>query len=242
MTQLKPFWRGYGGKWRAAPRYPAPEHGTIVEPFAGTAGYSLRHAERNVILVELYPVIAELWRYLISVSADEIRRIPCVEHVDDLPAWVPQGGRWLVGLCMSNAVTTPRKSLSSGLRQLAARGRTFVGWTEAQRERVASQVQYIRHWRIIEGDYTRAPDLRATWFVDPPYNNAAGQHYPHGPDGINYPALGNWCRSRQGQVIVCENEGADWLPFEPFATIKAGPAKRVSREVIWTLDTGAALH
>lgn len=32
---LKPFWRYYGGKWRAAPSYPAPLHNTIVEPFAG---------------------------------------------------------------------------------------------------------------------------------------------------------------------------------------------------------------
>lgn len=43
MTKaLKPFWRYYGGKYRAAPRYPVPLHRTIVEPFAGAAGYSLR--------------------------------------------------------------------------------------------------------------------------------------------------------------------------------------------------------
>ena len=39
---LKPFWRYYGGKYRAAPAYPPPRLGTIVEPFAGSAGYSLR--------------------------------------------------------------------------------------------------------------------------------------------------------------------------------------------------------
>jgi hypothetical protein len=32
---LRPFWRYYGGKWRAAPRYPAPRYDTIIEPFAG---------------------------------------------------------------------------------------------------------------------------------------------------------------------------------------------------------------
>src|SRR5689334_5925034 len=89
-TSLKPFWRYYGGKWRAAPRYPTPLHDTIVEPFAGAAGYSLRYPDRRVILVDAYPVIAGMWRYLIRVSADEIRRIPEVEHVDALPSWVPQ--------------------------------------------------------------------------------------------------------------------------------------------------------
>ena len=53
----------------------------------------------------------------------------------------------------------------------------------------------------------------------------------------DYEALADWCRSRRGQVIVCENVGADWLPFEPFITIKANESKsggKVSREAIWT--------
>ena len=234
LVALKPFWRYYGGKYRAAPRYPAPTHGTIVEPFAGAAGYSLRYPDRNVILVDVYPVIAEIWRYLIGVDAAEIRRIPYVEHVDELPAWVPEGGRYLVGFCMSDATTSPRKSLSAGRKKLTAMGCKFEGWSEHRRERVASQVDSLRHWRVIEGPYRVAPDVRATWFIDPPYNNAAGKHYKHGPSGIDYAALGEWCRERQGQVIVCENEGANWLPFKTFATIKAGPARRVSHEVIWT--------
>ena len=39
---LLPFWAYYGGKWRSAPRYPAPVHGRIIEPFAGAAGYAMR--------------------------------------------------------------------------------------------------------------------------------------------------------------------------------------------------------
>ena len=37
-TKLKPFFTYYGGKYRAAPKYPEPVHGSIVEPFAGSAG------------------------------------------------------------------------------------------------------------------------------------------------------------------------------------------------------------
>ncbi len=38
MTDLKPFFCYFGGKWRAAPHYPTPKHAEIVEPFAGAAG------------------------------------------------------------------------------------------------------------------------------------------------------------------------------------------------------------
>jgi len=63
-----PFWHYFGGKWRAAPHYPAPRHRRIIEPFAGSAGYSMRHHEHDVVLVEKNPIIAEMWRYLIAVK------------------------------------------------------------------------------------------------------------------------------------------------------------------------------
>lgn len=233
MNSLRPFWRYYGGKWRAAPRYPTPVHRTIVEPFAGAAGYALRYPDRDVVLVEKYPVVAEIWRYIIGVSAAEVRRIPLVEAVADLPSWVPAGGRYLVGFAMNAAVVSPRTRLSAGRRKLREMGRVYEGWSEAQRERVASQVEYIRHWRIIEGDYTAVPDIKATWFVDPPYHNRAGSYYVH--NRVDYPALAAWCRTRRGQVLVCENEGATWAPFEPFATFKAGVNGKGSKEVLWAL-------
>jgi hypothetical protein len=233
---LKPFWRYYGGKYRAAPRYPKPDYRTIVEPFAGAAGYSLRYPDRDVVLVEKYAVVAEIWRYLIAVPAVEIRAIPCVEHVDDLPGWVPPGARYLVGFAMNAACTSPRKKLSSGRKQLRAMGRVFEGWSEQMRERVAVQVEQIRHWKIIEGDFRAAPDVTATWYIDPPYQ-LAGKHYKHAAKDLDYAALGDWCRARRGQVMVCENEGADWLPFRTFASIKSNQMTcdgGLSHEVLWT--------
>ncbi len=233
MSSLKPFWRYYGGKWRAAPRYPAPAFDTIVEPFAGAAGYSLRYPERQIMLVEKYPTICEMWRYLIGVKPAEVRRIPEVDDVDDLPAWVPQGARWLVGFSMNSACSTPRRTLSAERRKLRAMHKQFEGWTPALRERVASQVERIRHWQIIEGDYSLAPDVPATWFVDAPYDNKAGSYYVHSK--VNYADLAAWCRMRRGQVLVCENEGATWAPFQTFATLKPGVNGRGSREVLWEL-------
>lgn len=229
---LKPFWRYYGGKWRAASSYPVPLYNTIVEPFAGAAGYSLRHAERRIVLVEAYPVIAEMWRYLIGVTPGELERIPIVDDVRELPSWVPDGARYLVGFHMNAATVSPCVTLSSGLRKNRLSGEDRNGgWTVATRSRIAHQVSSIRHWTVIDGDYTNAPDIEATWFVDPPYNNAAGRRYVH--HEIDYTTLAVWCQNRRGQQIVCENEGARWLAFRPLGTFKAGPRHNDSKEVIW---------
>lgn len=234
---LKPFIRYYGGKWRAAPHYPKPAHSTIIEPFAGGAGYSLRYFDRDVILIEKYAALAEMWRYLISVSSSEILSIPYVESTEELPSWVPEGGRVLVGFAMNAAVARPRVSLSAGRKKLRERGRIFEGWSHSLRSRVADQVEKIRHWRVIEGEYWDAPDTQATWFIDPPYSCPAGRHYVH--NMLDYQKLGEWCHGRPGQVIVCEADGATWLPFSPFREIKAmsdARGARVSKEAIYYVE------
>lgn len=248
MRRLKPFWRYYGGKARASRYYPQPEHDTIVEPFAGAAGYACRYPDRDVILVDKSPIIAGIWRYLIGASEQEIMSIPDVPEggtVDDLN--VCQEARWLVGFWLNGGTVTPRKSPSSRCRKHSQDSTHWAGWGWRSRQRVAEQLSAIRHWRIIEGNYTDAPDTAATWFIDPPYNNTAGQEYQYqiahhdrlehrvkfGAPSLDhaYLSLGRWCRSRRGLVIVCENDGAGWLDFKPLRSTR-GMVKR-SREVIW---------
>lgn len=236
---LRPFFTYYGGKWRAAPKYPPPMSDTIVEPFAGSAGYSMRWPDRKVVLVEKDPYVAGTWRYLLSVSEAEILALPDLgegQSVDDLD--VSQEARWLIGWWLNSGSATPKKSDGTWAR----RGRTYtsgggsMGWGPAARHRIASQLHAIRHWTLIEGDYTEAPDVPATWFVDPPYIDK-GRHYRLGSSALDYAALAEWCQSRRGQVMVCENVGAEWLPFRPFIDIKASEAKqggKVSREALWT--------
>jgi len=228
---IKPFWAYYGGKYRMALRYPYPIYDTIVEPFAGAAGYALRYAERQIILVEKNPKVAATWRYLLRVSADEVRALPLLkpgQTIDDLS--VCEEARYLIGWNLNKGTVAPRRSPSAWMRTGKALSQF---WSEARRERVANQVDKIRHWQLIEGDYTDAPDIEATWFIDPPYIDA-GKHYPTQPN--DFMKLANWCKTRRGQVMVCENVGATWLPFSPFLNIKANESKRggkISREALW---------
>ena len=91
----------------------------------------------------------------------------------------------------------------------------------------------IKHWKIICGDYRDLENKNATWFIDPPYQYG-GEHYIHGNKDICYWALGQWCKSRQGQVLVCENTKADWLPFEPLKKMRGQSHTTV--EAMWTND------
>jgi len=229
---LRPFFCYYGGKWRCAKNYPFPVEDTIIEPFAGAAGYSTRHPHKKVILVDKYDKVIALWQYLIRVSEDEILSIPSsVQHTDELAV---EEQKHLVGFWMNKGTCSPRKSPSSWMR-----GKTCPDnfWGDAVKKTIASQVQFIRHWKAKLGGYEYLENKRATWFIDPPYQGRDGQHYRH--NSVDYKTLSGFAQTREGQVIVCEQEGADWLPFNKFMTIKTNPSKRGSgrcHEVIWTND------
>jgi len=237
MQKLKPFFTFYGGKWRAAPHYPQPTHSVIVEPFAGAAGYSVRNPDRNVRLYDVDPVIVGVWSYLIRATEAEILALPDVsaEGVDALPSAVPQEARWLIGFWLNKGSSRPCRTPSAWMRGGTAAS-SF--WGPSIRERIASQVSSIRHWQMIHCSYADIPVAEsATWFVDPPYNNKAGSNYKC--SDVDYSHLAGWCQGLPGQVVVCENAGADWLPFREFRDIKANPSARggkVSKEVIWTND------
>lgn len=238
MNELRPFFSYYGGKWSLAKRYPEPEHDIIIEPFAGSAGYSLRYPDRRVVLIEKNPKVAAIWRYLISADPERILALPDVDErgVDVLE--VSDAERWLIGFWLHRVSDRPGRKPSNWMRRNPDDDpKKGMLWGPRCRERIASQVVSIRHWIIIEGDYTNAPDAEATHFIDPPYNNIAGSHYPCGPKDIDFDALGSWCSTRRGLVIVCENDGASWLPFRPFARTMGSTtgtgARRVSAEVVY---------
>lgn len=210
MSGLRPFFAYYGGKWRRARGYPPPLHRTVVEPFAGSAGYALRYPDRDVVLVDARRQVAELWDWLINTATpQDILSLPLVPPgttTDDFGLTGP--ARYLVGYNLNPGCTPARQRSSFG----DPRKR----WTAAARRRVAEQLPRIRHWRVVHGDYTQAAGLvtaPATWFIDPPYANQAGRAYRMTP--LDYDALATWVRERPGQVVVCESATATWLPFRP---------------------------
>ena len=160
--------------------------------------------------------------YSLSPILNPVRRLPTFRSA--------RRARWLVGFWLNRGASRPRTGPSAWMRD-GIRPGSF--WGERVRKTIATQVDRIRHWRAFNCSYEELPfSSEATWFVDPPYQNQ-GKHYYHGPEGVEFSALGDWCRTRPGQIIVCENEGADWLPFTSVADVKTTRSNSRSVEVVW---------
>jgi len=227
----------YGSKWRIANRYPEPRFDTIVEPFAGGAGYSLHYPELNVLLYDTNEIVCSVWDYLIRATQSEIMDLPLLEEGQSTEGLnVIQEAKWLIGFWVNNAVCAPRKSLSKwaieSIRE--SDGKCVNFWSAGCRDRLAAAVTHISHWKVKCADYRECPDIEATWFVDPPYVGM-GHYYMKAGKTVDYEALAEWCGVRRGQTMVCELEGAAWLPFGPLLqTVNA--RKKARNEVIWLND------
>src|SRR5690606_8192533 len=92
----------------------------------------------------------------------------------------------------------------------------FCGWTENKKKYIADNLFKIRHWKVALKEYKDIENINATWFIDPPYQ-FGGKYYRHRK--IDYVYLKDWCLSRKGQVIVCENSKANWMEFKPLVNI-----------------------
>lgn len=213
---MRPMFSYMGAKWRIAKKYGAPQTNLVIEPFAGSACYSLYWEFPKVLLYDLNPVIHGIWSYLIKAKESEIRRLPTdFQNVDDLK--IPQEARWLIGFWITKGNVHPNKSRSAWGRQYKNSGDCKV-WGEAVRTRIENQVKNIRGWKSYCDDYRECPNVTADWFIDPPYA-VAGKHYTF--SDIDYNALATFCLERKGRVTVCENDGADWLPFKPLVIARA---------------------
>src|SRR5690606_2290087 len=84
---------------------------------------------------------------------------------------------------------------------------------------------------IIRGSYEDLQNEEATWFIDPPYQ-FGGEHYIESTKNIDFVKLAEWCKERNGQVIVCENTKATWLPFKPMKEMQGSQHK--TTEAIWS--------
>ena len=217
----------YGRKYKHSVRYPAPEFRTVVEPFAGAAGYSCWNAERgridHAVLVDRDPVVVDLWHRLLSGSP--------------LPDLVPIGEFTSDPYIMFQANSAnPRRKLLIGNMTSPRRQEIVRKMTERLRPHCSGFDVRLGSYTDIEDDLIDNPEL--TWFIDPPYQvvdggKTRGSGYRFGAEQIDYEHLAEWCRRIAGQVIVCESYGATWLPFTPVYQHPAMSGKPTT-EVIWT--------
>ena len=211
----------FGSKRSTAKLYPRPKYSIVIEPFAGAAAYTMHYRPPIALLIDADPRVIGLW--------DRVARIS-----DDTPTPTPPeiGSRTsdLLYMCMTyseHASTSKYMSVSK---------RMVRDWSSVHR-RLREAAPYIRSsCAYKKGTYRSAPDIEATWFIDPPYQHANRRGYAKGASQIDFSDLAAWVMSRRGQVIVCEQSGADWLPFKHLVDVSTHRGAK-SIEVIYTRET-----
>ncbi|QTA86367.1 DNA adenine methylase [Desulfonema magnum] len=198
-------------KKQLAKHYPAPHFDVIIEPFAGSAAYSLykNNWEKKIILIEKDEKVYKIWKWLIEeATTDDINKLPDLKIGDKTSEF----------LHIVHAAT----KMAFHFKTIKVTPVLARNW-EISKRVFASNLYKVKHWKIICGDYSDAPDIEATWFIDPPYKGPSGMGYRHSSAKLDYNRLAHWTHQRKGEVIFCEGECADYLPFRPLADLKGTP-------------------
>ncbi len=212
----------YGSKAKIILKYPKPKYNLIIEPFAGSARYSLLYWNKRIFLNDSYKTIFDIWKYLIKATKEQIENLPEMKRGDNVKNLnITDVEKVLMGFMVSYGVAYPRLTYN----ERASKAYLI----EKTKEKIIYNFHKIRHWKVRNKDYQELNNVEATWFIDPPYQNG-GHHYVKSK--INYIELAKWCKSRKGQVIVCENNKADWMDFRPLVELSGQRGKTL--EVIWT--------
>ena len=221
----------YGSKNMLAKMYPEPKYDLIVEPFAGSAAYSMYWLHRNpnlkAVLVEKSERVFGMWKWLKSATEKDL---------DNLVSECVLGQKTTNPFIMS----TQTSNAFFHCRYMTINQR-MVDRLPGSVKRMKMLLPVMDRVNVVLGDYSALNNAEATWFIDPPYQPVEGSVRGNGydkksgcsADCIDFKALGKWCKSRTGQVIVCEQEGADWLPFRVLRSAKNSQNKKY-KEMIWT--------
>jgi len=218
----------YGSKSKIVNCYPPPKHNKIIEPFAGSARYALKYWDKDVLLVDKYEIIVKVWQWLQKCSRNDIVSLPRLTNGMDITTLgLSEDELNFVGFMAGVAQGKPRMKVSP----FAAIH--FEESRKSKYETIADQLYKIKHWKIIVGCYKDIPNEEATWFIDPPYQFGGQHQYQFGNKHLDFIDLAEYCKNRNGQVLVCENTKADWLPFMPMKLIQ-GAANSFTTEALWS--------
>jgi len=165
-------------------------------------------------------VIVDLWKWLQQVNEADILGLPNLENGQSIDSFdLPKEAKYLIGFCINGGSAQPKKTVKD-----------FSNWNEQKRV-IAKSLFKIKHWVIRLGSHDEIENTEATWFIDPPYQ-FGGEWYVKGNQKINFTELAKWCKSRNGQSIVCENTKARWLDFYPMREMKG--TLYTTTEAIWS--------
>lgn len=221
------MWSYYGAKTNIIDSYPVPKYDKIIEPFAGTARYALKYFEKEVLLVDKYKVITDIWQWLQKCSPNDILKLPIPgpdQTTDDLTYDCIEA-KWLVGFVIHFGALCPGKKVTPHYRNKRPNGINY------SLNRIANNLFKIKHWTIIHGSFEEIKNETATWFIDPPYQNGGHKYIVNNKD-LNYKFLAEWSEKRIGQIIICETIKADWMEFKPMKNQTTKNGKQI--EAIWS--------
>jgi len=224
------MWGYYGSKSKIIKYYPPPKFDKVIEPFAGTAQYSLKYFEKDILLIDKYDVIIKLWQWLQKCSPKDIlgtRHLKCGENVDNF-SWDCDEQKWLIGFIITGSPTMPKKTASKWKTIIRPNTQNY------KLKFIADNLYKIKHWKIKLGSYEEIENQKATWFIDPPYV-IGGEYYKYSNKDIDYNNLGSWCNNRSGEIIVCERTGANWLPFTHLISSR-GNLKTHEEAIFYKID------
>lgn len=222
----------YGAKNLLSRYYPEPRYDIIVEPFAGSAAYSCYHLYKNdrlsSVICDKDDDVAQAWDFLLKCSERDILNFP-----------TPKIGDYAYDFLIKTCAVSNASSKCNKMKYTERMDRVF----QIQKRRIIKFLPIRDRIKFIHGNFQSLENTEATWFIDSPYQivNKNGSIFQNG-DGyskncsfssLNFNELSNFCLERKGQLIVCEKEGADWLPFVRFRKNKTSLNKNYN-EVVYT--------
>lgn len=219
----------YGRKKQLSRHYPKPQYDTIIEPFAGSAAYSLfdDNWQKKVILIEKDERVFDIWDWLINEATEaDISKLPPLKV----------GEKSSEFLHIVHAATKMAFKYKT-IKTTAVLARNWEISLRVMKE----NLHKVKHWEIYNKDYLCHENIEATWFIDPPYKGDPGLGYGYSSKDINYDQLAEWALSRKGEIICCEGINGDYLPFTPLMNLKGVAGKSSLEKIYYRSDKGEYL-
>ena len=126
----------YGSKSKIVGLYPPPKYSKIIEPFAGSARYSLKYFDRDILLIEKYEPLVKLWKWLQIATEKDIDNLPILKRGEKISDFnLSEGESLFLSFCVSEATTTGKLTSPFGREYYYEPRKNWAGdmvWSEPE--------------------------------------------------------------------------------------------------------------